>query len=585
MTDTQKAGAALLQNPQFMEIFQRAMGGEENIKNIPPEGDPQREKWLADLQKKIQEESMKSAKAKLEEIHSDENGQWMYILPEPGFCVKCKVAGGGKVFVNVCKHERIAEPIPIDDDNEAEVKFRIPLSCGQARAESDKSGKPCKVYDVIVNPSTIHRCTQDHDFRCFVISLCIHWIQQKSEPTLNLQEYRNMSFRVKGTLEPQRIRLSTTPKVANALGDEIRLPANATAASPVTNVGGRSGTGKLVQEITDAPAPAAAPAPPPTVNSPSPPEEPKPSVMRLESEGIYDWSTHSKPTINPYFRETVPAAYLVELHIPTVTTIAEVDVRVSPKRIELLYVDCEDGVPFLTVPLGYPIDEELQDAKFVRKTRTLKLKLRVKLPDETSDLGTKPDVDAALLEEEEQRIERERREKELLEHKQKMERLREEEEKVMQERKSYVENLAAVQQGEIPPALKEEMDKLPPGQLTVMLHRLESKTRKGDSIDAMLENFPDSIVGSICRYIRGKLGLEQRVTGNGCGREAQVHQKTVPQPSPATCDGTTGSSAAKAATTGELTATSASRIEYNFAKKSEKLFGVAFHNRYLFALD
>nr|CCC93003.1 conserved hypothetical protein [Trypanosoma congolense IL3000] len=578
MTDAQSAGAALLQNPQFMEIFQRAIGGEENIKDIPPEGDPRREKWLSDLQKKIQEESMKNAKAKLEEIQSDENGQWMYVVPEPGFCVKCTVAGGGKVFVNVCQHERIAEPIPMDDGDEAEVKFRIPLSCGQARADTDKSGRPCKVYDVIVNPSTITRGTKDPDFRCFVISLCIHWIKQKSEPTLNLQEYRNMNFRVKGTLEPQRIRLSSVPKSANALGDEIRLPRNASAASPVTNVGGRSGTGKLVQEVSDAPPPKVEQGPSPTA---APCETQKPSVVKLESEGTYDWSTHKKPTINPYFRETVPAAYLVEIHIPTVSMIAEVDVRLTPKSIDLHYVDTEDDTPFLTVPFPYPVDEDSPEAKFVKKTHILKLKLCVKLPDETSELGTKADVDVTLIEEEEKRLEREKREKEFLERQQKIQRLREEEESVMRERKAYVKNLTAVQQGEIPPDLKEEMEKLPPGQLSIMLHRLESGSRKGDSIDSMLEKFPQPMIDSICRFIRDKLGLEQRHKDDG-KRDAQNPSAGAPRGSPTTCS---NDSAPKGDAMDKVVSEEKGRIEYNFAKKSEKLFGVPFQNRYLFALD
>ncbi|KAG8346485.1 putative pre RNA processing PIH1 Nop17 [Trypanosoma vivax] len=581
MVDVQTSGAALLQNPQFMELFQRALGGEDKLSDMPPEGDPRREKWLRELQAKIREESTKALRSKLEEVQSDENGQWMYVLPTPGFCVKCTLAGGGKVFINVCQHERIAEPVPMEDDESSdEIKFRIPLSCGQARAEVDKSGKPCKVYDVIVNPATVNRCTQDHDFRCFVISLCIHWIKQKNEPTLNSDEYRNMNFRAKGTLEPQRIRLSTAPKAANALGDEIRLPSNG-AASTVTFVGGRGGTGKLIEELSGPTV-----TPPCTTSTPSPAvnqrasDDSKPSILKLQGEGIYDWSTHAKPALNPHIRENVPAYYALEIYIPTITVIAEVDVRVSSKCVTLLYVDAEDGEPFLSVPLDYPIDEDTPDAKFVRKTRVLKLKLRVQLPDETSQSRTKADRDAIEIEEEERQREQQKRDKELLEHRQKIQRIREEEENVMRERRNYVEDLAAVQGGEVPPTLREEVDKLPPEQLTVMLGRLETRARAGDSVDVMLEKFPEAMVDSICSYIRSKLGLQQR-PGKG---EDKAMEDACTKEQMAAAPSVSGLHSAESVSKGPVVEVDG-RIEYNFAKKSEKMFGVAFHNRYLFALD
>ncbi|RNF09024.1 PIH1 domain-containing protein 1 [Trypanosoma rangeli] len=586
--DVKSAGEALLKNPQFMELFQRALGGEEKLRDIPPEGDPRREKWLRDIQLKLQEESRNAMKDKLEEIQSDENGQWMYVLPEPGFCVKCTTAGGGKIFLNVCRHQRIAEPIPIEEDENAEeMKFKIPLSCGQARPDTDKSGKPCKVYDVIVNPSTVQRCSKDHEFRCFVVSLCIHWIKQKCEPTLNAEEYRNMNFKVKGVLEPQRIRLSTIPKAANAMGDEIRLPQSRGAALPPTNVGGRSGTGSLIQEVTNPPlnsdrvlqSGTTKTTTATTTSSAASQKEERatPSLVKLQGEGEYDWSRHAKPMLNPYLRENVPAVYVVEVCIPTVTSIAEVEVRVTSRSVELSYVDAENDAPFLTIPLDYPIDEDAPSAKFVRKTHMLKMRLSVKLPDETSELATKAERDADEIEEEEKRLAREEREKELEEHKKRVERVREEEEHVMKERKSYVENLAAVQEGSMPPSLKEELEKLPPDQLRVMLQRLENKIRKGDSIDEMLDKFPPSMIDAICRHIRDKLGLEQRPPPS-C-----LHKEPPTANSGAAAPVQTAKGEAEDVT--QEVEVEEGRVEYNFAKKSEKLFGVAFHNRYLFALD
>ena len=207
--DANAAAQQLLQNQKFVELFQRALGkagkdGDNGVDNLlasmPKEDDPKREAWLRSLQARLQEETAKEAKKDLEQVHSDENGQWMFVLPEPGFCIKTNVAGGAKIFINVCQHVRIAEPVPMDagPGSDGEVRYRVPISCGQARPDKDKSGKPCKVYDVIVNPSTIQRCGEDNEFRRFVAALCMQWIKQKSEPTLNADEFRNLNFRHAG---------------------------------------------------------------------------------------------------------------------------------------------------------------------------------------------------------------------------------------------------------------------------------------------------------------------------------------------------------------------------------------------------
>ncbi|KPI86501.1 hypothetical protein ABL78_4441 [Leptomonas seymouri] len=608
--DPNAAAQQLLQNQKFVELFQRALdepgkdgsGGSENLlASIPKEGDPKREEWLRSLQTRLQEETAKEAKKELEQVHSDENGQWMFVQPEPGFCFKTNVAGGSKVFINVCQHARIAEPVPMDPEpgeEGGEIRYRIPISCGQAKPDKDKSGKPCKVYDVIVNPSTIKRCGEDNEFRRFVAALCMQWIKQKSEPTLNADEFRNLNFKCKGTLEPQRIRLSTKPKAQNAMGDEIKLPSSSGGATAPSQINGAQGTGKLVQEIEpqkcDVPPVVGQTAsesrdgvPQGSITASSPSSLPAvPAVKSVVAEGAYDWTAHKRAALNPYFKESVPAQYVVSLALPGIQTIAEVDVRIDRRQIECYYIDevmdsgsDTDGAtaaaasPFLTATLDYPVSEDVLEAKYLRKTNTLRLRVAVSLPDETQAPATKPERDVTELEEEEQRRAQEEREQQWAAAKAQREKQEKEEAAVMNERKSYVENLSAIQAGDIPPVVREEVDQMPRDQLPGMLHRLEGRLRKGDSIDVLLDKLPEPMLDALIDYIREKLSL-------------------LPRPKAAPKDSSEENAAkAPAASEAKAPAKPAAAApppptqQFNVTKQCETLFGVAFHNRYLFALD
>lgn len=640
--DPNAAAQQLLQNQKFVELFQRALGesgktgggnsksGNEGdstmslLASMPKEGDPKREEWLRTLQARLQEETTKEAKKDLEQVHSDENGQWMFVLPEPGFCFKTNVAGGSKVFINVCQHARIAEPVPMEAEpgeaSDGEVRYRIPISCGQARPEKDKSGKPCKVYDVIVNPTTIQRCGEDNEFRRFVAALCMQWIKQKSEPTLNADEFRNLNFKCKGTLEPQRIRLSVKPKDQNAMGDEIKLPSSSAAATAPSQVSGMQGTGKLVQEVepsvqqqqqlqanvaekassaTQVVSDTLKKTTDKTVGDSQTGSAAAAVVKSVVADGAYDWTAHKKAALNPYFKESVPASYVVTLFLPGIQTIREVDLRVARRRIECFYVDevmseetensqkhtssAEEHLapaePFLAVTLDYPISEDVLEAKYVRKTNTLRLRVAVRLPDETQSPATKPERDVTEVEDEEQRRAQKARERQWAATQAQQAKLAQEEAAIQQERRSYVENLSAVQAGDVPPVVREEVDAMPRDQLPVMLHRLEGRVRKGDSIDVMLEKLPEPMLDALIDYIRDKLSLEPRpkrpaASAKGNGEDNAMN---VP-PEAAKASGAPPVAAAQPPP-------SSSTQEYNITKQSETLFGVAFHNRYLFSLD
>ena len=113
------------------------------------------------------------------------------LIPDPVFVFKTKRTGEGatgkeadnkgeKVFVNVCSSEKVDKPesIPSARGN----SWRIPLSLGHARQDTDKKGETCTVYDIVFHPDTVSdevTCTShvSHHFLIFLFFLyCIHSI-------------------------------------------------------------------------------------------------------------------------------------------------------------------------------------------------------------------------------------------------------------------------------------------------------------------------------------------------------------------------------------------------------------------------
>jgi len=84
------------------------------------------------------------------------------IQPNAGFVVKTKdMKSGAKVFINVTHHsivEGIEDKAVTPEEQAAtgaSVGVRIPLSLGNVREETDKSGNPVQAYDFIFNTETV----------------------------------------------------------------------------------------------------------------------------------------------------------------------------------------------------------------------------------------------------------------------------------------------------------------------------------------------------------------------------------------------------------------------------------------------
>ncbi|CCW68937.1 unnamed protein product [Phytomonas sp. Hart1] len=113
---------------------------------------------------------------------------------------------------------------------------------------------------------------------------------------------------------------------------------------------------------------------------------------------------------------------------------------------------------------------------------------------------------------------------------------------------------------------------MPKEELPGLLARLEGRVRRGDSVDELLDKLAEPILDGLTDFIRDLLGLEPR--------KAKKRVRFDEQPTATPADPPRPAETAKPLDGGEK-----EQVEYNNATRSEKLFGIAFHNRYLFALD
>ncbi|KNC46539.1 uncharacterized protein AMSG_02975 [Thecamonas trahens ATCC 50062] len=120
------------------------------------------------------------------------SGKGVFIAPDPGLVLKMALPGGkGKLFVNVCSHERIEPPVPMTPAQAAtrgidldalpasDVPMRYPLSSGELREAVDKSGKPCKVWDVVLNPLAVDEARAAPDKAWFIAQLVLQTCEGK----------------------------------------------------------------------------------------------------------------------------------------------------------------------------------------------------------------------------------------------------------------------------------------------------------------------------------------------------------------------------------------------------------------------
>ena len=103
------------------------------------------------------------------DLELDEDGGCL-IMPDTGFVIRCLEEGTSeKIFVNVCSHPLVDKPEYKDMlvESESEQGLRVPMSLGNIREDYDKSKRPCKTCDVIINPEIVPDLKKETEMMTF----------------------------------------------------------------------------------------------------------------------------------------------------------------------------------------------------------------------------------------------------------------------------------------------------------------------------------------------------------------------------------------------------------------------------------
>jgi hypothetical protein len=137
---------------------------------------------------------------------SQQKQKGLEIQPIPGFVYKTLRADDKKkVIINITSHEILEKPAvkkKLDKDGNEVEGINIPISVGTGREETDKSGIPCLVYDLIVNPEVIQEVDEDKTgkYRDFICQLGLQSLEQKYQQPLE-KKYKLPKLKYFGDLE------------------------------------------------------------------------------------------------------------------------------------------------------------------------------------------------------------------------------------------------------------------------------------------------------------------------------------------------------------------------------------------------
>ncbi|CAG9840560.1 unnamed protein product [Diabrotica balteata] len=135
------------------------------------------------------------------------------IKPTPGFCIKTReVDEKSKIFINICQTDSIPPPKDITATELQEIlesdepgDYRVPMSIGEIRTESDKKGENAKVCDVAINPSFYKKVVEITTFKNFFLAIVFHGIQDKYNIQCVEEKIILKNKKCFGTLQMHRI--------------------------------------------------------------------------------------------------------------------------------------------------------------------------------------------------------------------------------------------------------------------------------------------------------------------------------------------------------------------------------------------
>lgn len=123
-----------------------------------------------------------------------------------------EVATNKKIFVNICHTDGIPAPKDVSEQDiqriidTEDASFRIPMSIGQMREETDKKGETVKVFDIAINPIFFNKIQNSALFKNFFLSIAFEALQNKYTVICHDDKIILNNRKVFGTLQMHWIR-------------------------------------------------------------------------------------------------------------------------------------------------------------------------------------------------------------------------------------------------------------------------------------------------------------------------------------------------------------------------------------------
>lgn len=167
------------------------------------------------------------------------------IKPTPGFCVKTTEVGTNKkLFVNICQTDALPPPDDISESQLADIcnsdeicNYKIPLSIGEVRNESDKKGIGAKAVDIAINTKLMYKIENSLLFKNFLLTVVFGGLQDKHNLHATDERVILKNKKAYGTLQLHRIQQREIENtIASTKGEEEILLDTNRNAKPIIQV-------------------------------------------------------------------------------------------------------------------------------------------------------------------------------------------------------------------------------------------------------------------------------------------------------------------------------------------------------------
>ncbi|CCI40996.1 unnamed protein product [Albugo candida] len=316
------------------------------------------------------------------------------ITPIPVFVIKTKYSceeenePTGKIFINVCMHEKIKAPSSTMETSAGASKgtnWHLPYSIGPERKEKDHCGHPTSTFDVVYHPRTIENSRKQEIFRKMLIDTAIEATRKQYQGcdtgTSNVDKnYRILKGVCYKSGEPIRMCL---PKDHSS---QFQPPLE----TPETYSDNEALSG--LTTISNTPA---------KINTSRTRKE---MQYELIYRGEHDWMDHMMCYGNAKDLKR-PKEIIVKIPFPSRENSNGIILEVSEKEVQIIHSDEFDT---LKVDLPFPILKDEGFARFNQSTRELVITLPVQTPqrpivpfevrEATEDPQEHPDLSGHLYE-------------------------------------------------------------------------------------------------------------------------------------------------------------------------------------------